>query len=232
MPRSKRGYDIVKRAVDILVGTIALLVFGLPIAVLALMIRRDGGPALYRGSRVGRNGVPFSILKFRTMVVDADKIGGSSTANDDPRITKIGCRLRRFKADELPQFLNVLSGTMSIVGPRPQVASDVALYTEEERALLSVKPGITDYASIKYRNEGDILEGSSDPDEAYNRLIRPGKSALGLHYVQTRSLLVDLKIMALTVMALIKPQAAERRIPVVADVEVPTGPLDAQRASE
>lgn len=217
---AKPIYAASKRLLDLILATLALIVFGIPLVILALVIRRDGGPALYKGARVGRGGVPMRIYKFRTMVVNADKIGGSSTADDDPRITRIGKKIRRYKLDELPQFLNVLGGSMSIVGPRPQVAGDVALYTEQERALLTVKPGITDYASIKYRNEGEILEGSADPDEAYNRLIRPGKSALGLHYVRTRSLWVDLKIIALTVVALFDQQAAIRRLPDVAPLDV------------
>jgi len=213
-------YAAAKRLIDTTLSSVVLILAGIEMLVVAAIIRRDGGPALYRGARVGKDGRPFKMLKFRTMVVDADKIGGASTADGDPRITRIGATLRRFKLDELPQFLNVLGGSMSIVGPRPQVQSDVALYTEAERGLLSVKPGITDYASIKYRNEGEILAGSSDADQTYNRLIRPGKSALGLHYVRTRSLWVDLKIIGLTALAIVNQDAAVRRLPAVEPIDV------------
>ena len=139
------------------------------------------------------------MLKFRTMVVDAEKIGASSTAEDDPRITRVGAVLRRYKLDELPQLINVFRGDMSFVGPRPQVQWAVDLYTEEERDLLSVRPGITDYASLRFSNEGEILKGSADPDEAYFELIAPEKIRLGLEYVRTRSFWVDLKLIFLTI---------------------------------
>lgn len=211
--RPKPGYQAGKRLTDLLIAGLAMIPLGPIMAVLAILIRRDGGPALYKGRRIGRDGRPFMMLKFRTMVVDAERVGPSSTPDDDPRITPLGKRLRAHKLDELPQLLNVLGGTMSLVGPRPQVEHDVAMYTESERALLSVRPGITDYASIKYRNEGEILQGAADPADAYNRLIRPGKIALGLRYVQTRSMRTDLKILGLTILALFDHDAAVRRLP-------------------
>src|SRR4051794_14919586 len=131
------------------------------LVLLAVLIKReDGGPALYSGKRVGKDGKLFKMHKFRTMVPNADTIGGPNTPDDDPRLTRIGKMLRGCKLDELPQLLNVLVGEMSLVGPRPQVLEDVELYTPEERALLSVRPGITDWASIEFRNEGEILRGS------------------------------------------------------------------------
>jgi len=136
--------------------------------------------------------------KFRTMVVDADKIGPSSTAGDDPRITRPGKFMRRFKLDELPQLFNVLRGEMSFVGPRPQVQWAVDLYTPEERLLLSVRPGITDFASLRFRNEDEILKGSADPDKDYLEKIAPQKIKLGLHYVRNQSLLTDLKLIVAT----------------------------------
>lgn len=214
MPR-KPVYEAVKRAYDALVALMALFALGVPMLVLALLIRRDGGPALYRGKRIGRGEKPFAMLKFRTMVIDAERLGPSSTPGDDPRITPMGAWLRRHKTDELPQLLNVLAGSMSLVGPRPQVEHDVAMYTPGERALLSVRPGITDYASIRYRNEGEILRGQLDPADAYNRLIRPGKIALCLEYVRTRSMWVDLRILGLTLLALVNHDAAVRRLPSV-----------------
>lgn len=205
----------VKRAFDLLVSACALVLASPLMIVIAVIVRRDGGPALYRGERVGLRGTTFSMLKFRTMVVGAERIGGTSTPDDDPRVTRIGRVLRRSKLDELPQLINVLKGGMSLVGPRPQVEHDVALYTEEEQQLLSVRPGITDYASIRFRNEGDLLRGSADPSEAYHRLIRPEKIGLGLEYVRTRSMALDLKIIGLTILAVFNQRAALRSIPSV-----------------
>jgi lipopolysaccharide/colanic/teichoic acid biosynthesis glycosyltransferase len=157
------------------------------------------GPVLYRGTRVGRGGTLFRMLKFRTMVVDAEKLGASSTPDDDPRLTAAGRILRRYKLDELPQLINVFRGEMSFVGPRPQVQWAVDRYTPEERALLSVRPGITDWASIKFHNEGRILRSSTDPDGDYLRLIEPEKTRLGLEYVRRRSLSTDVRIILQTV---------------------------------
>jgi lipopolysaccharide/colanic/teichoic acid biosynthesis glycosyltransferase len=132
------------------------------------------------------------------MVVDAERLGASSAVEDDPRITRIGGFLRRYKLDEVAQVFNVLTGNMSLVGPRPQVQWAVDLYSDEERQLLSVRPGITDYASIKFRNEGGILQGSADPDRDYLEKIAPEKIRLGLGYVRNRSLWLDVKIIAAT----------------------------------
>lgn len=188
-----------KRLFDVLVSGLVLLILWPVLLVLAVLVKReDGGPVLYRATRVGKDGRPFRMNKFRTMVVNADRIGGPNTADDDPRLTRIGKTLRRYKLDELPQFWNVLTGEMSLVGPRPEVPEYVARYTEEERALLRVRPGITDWASIRFRNEGEILRGSDDPEEAYFRLIRPEKVRLGLEYVRHHNLLTDLRILLLT----------------------------------
>ena len=190
-------YEVAKRAMDIGGAALGLLI-GAPIWVaVALLTKLDSrGPVLYRGTRIGRHGKPFRMWKFRTMVVDADRAGVWSTAADDPRITRVGRLLRATKLDELPQLVNVLAGEMSLVGPRPQVAADVARYTAEERELLTVRPGITDEASIRFRNEAEILRGYADPDAAYDALIRPEKSRLGLAYVRTRALSTDLRILA------------------------------------
>ena len=136
------------------------------------------------------------------MVVNADKIGGPSSSADDPRITPIGNFLRRFKLDELPQLLNVIKGEMSFVGPRPEVIEEVVLYTDQEKRLLDVRPGITDWASIKFRNEGELLRGSPDPHQAYLEKIRPEKVRLGLEYVRSRSFLIDCRIILLTLKAI------------------------------
>jgi len=140
---------------------------GLLLLWIAWRIRReDGGPVFYRGVRVGLRGKPFRIFKFRTMVVNAEKFGASSTSDDDPRITGIGKFLRKYKLDELPQLINVLKGDMSLVGPRPQVKWAVDLYTEEDKALLTVRPGITDWASIWNSDEAAVLAGAENADEA------------------------------------------------------------------
>ena len=142
------------------------------------------------------------MYKFRTMVVNADKIGGPSTPADDPRITRIGRWLRRFNLDELPQFLNVLKGEMSIVGPRPEVPQYVAMFTEEERLILTVRPGITDWATLWIRDEGKILAGSNDPEKTYMEKIWPEKHRLALQYIRKHSLWVDLEIMLKTLKVL------------------------------
>ena len=164
----------------------------------------SAGPVFYRGVRAGRYGKAFRIFKFRTMVEDADKIGGPSSSADDPRITRVGNFLRRYKLDELPQLLNVVKGEMSLVGPRPEVLQEVLLYTEEEKRLLEVRPGITDWASIRFRNEGEILRGSADPHAAYREKIRPEKIRLGLEYVERRSFLTDCKIIVRTLKAILE----------------------------
>ena len=156
---------MLKRLLDIGISSIALAVFSPLFLIIALLIKLDSpGPVFYRGVRVGRFGRPFRMFKFRTMVQDADKIGPPSTAADDPRITRVGRWLRRFNIDELPQFIDVLLGNMSLVGPRPDLPELIELYTEEERkVLLSVRPGITDWATLWIRNEGCLLYTSPSP---------------------------------------------------------------------
>lgn len=170
-------------------------------ALLLISIRikldRDG-PVIYAGRRIGLGGREFRMYKFRTLVPNADKVGGPNTPDDDPRLTRTGRWLRRYKLDELPQLFNVLKGEMSFVGPRPQVPSEVAGYTLEERELLNVRPGITDWASLKFSNEGEILKGHDDPDLAYAELIRPEKMRLGLEYARRGTFRDDLDILAKT----------------------------------
>jgi lipopolysaccharide/colanic/teichoic acid biosynthesis glycosyltransferase len=193
-----------KRALDLVLGGGALLLLSPVIVAVALLVKReDGGPAFYKAGRTGRDGKPFRMYKFRTMVVNADRIGGPSTAGDDPRITKIGHRIRRYKLDEIVQLVNVVKGDMSLVGPRPEVPHYTDMYGAREREILSVRPGITDWASIKYRNEAELLKGAADAEQAYMELIRPGKIELGLEYVHRQSLWVDLKILAQTARVLV-----------------------------
>ena len=142
---------------DIIISLLGIVILSPFILSIAVLIKSDScGPVFYRGVRVGRNGKPFRIFKFRTMVANADKIGGPSASEDDPRITKVGRWLRKYKLDEIPQLFNVLKGEMSFVGPRPEILLEVEKYTVEERLLLSVKPGITDWASIRFNDEGEI----------------------------------------------------------------------------
>ena len=204
MSFKKRLDDIAKRIFDIIASGIGLIVLSPLMLIIAYLIKKeDGGPVFYRGVRVGKYGKPFRIYKFRTMVVDAEKIGGPSTADDDPRITRVGKILRKYKLDELPQLINVLKGEMSIVGPRPEVQFYVDMFTEEEKDILSVKPGITDWASLWNPDEGAILAGSPDPEKTYMEKIRPTKIRLQLKYVKERSFWVDLKIIALTILTVI-----------------------------
>lgn len=193
-----------KRVIDLLVSGVGLTVLSPLLAALALWIKLDSpGPVFHRGLRVGQGETRFRMIKFRSMVENAHLIGGTSTPEDDPRITRAGKFLRKYKLDELPQLLNVLKGEMSLVGPRPQVPWAVNLYTPEEKTILSVKPGITDYASLRFRDEGEILRGSANPDQDYMEKIHPEKVRLSLEYVRTHSTWMDCKILASTVAAVI-----------------------------
>jgi lipopolysaccharide/colanic/teichoic acid biosynthesis glycosyltransferase len=190
---------MLKRLFDIIFSLIGLTILFPLFVLIALRIKFDSkGPIFYRGVRVGRGGEPFKIYKFRTMVLEAEVSRPSSTPDDDLRITKVGKFLRRYKLDELPQLINVLKDEMSLVGPRPQVPWAVELYNQEEKAILNLKPGITDYASIRFPNEGEILRGSPDPDKEYLEKIHPEKTRLQLEYVRHASLAEDLKILAKT----------------------------------
>jgi len=188
-----------KRLLDIIAGGCGLLVLSPLLLLIGLAVKLDSrGPVFYRGQRVGRYGRTFRIYKFRSMVVDAERLGPSSTSADDARITRMGAWIRQHKLDELPQLINVLLGDMSLVGPRPQVGWAVDLYSDQERRLLDVRPGITDYASLHFRDEAAILAGQADPDTAYLELIAPEKTRLGLYYVDNHSLWTDLKILTST----------------------------------
>jgi lipopolysaccharide/colanic/teichoic acid biosynthesis glycosyltransferase len=152
------------------------------------------GPVFYRGVRAGLFGRPFRILKFRTMVQDAEKLGGPTTGTNDERVTKIGSLLRKTKLDEIPQLFNVLTGEMSLVGPRPEVMEYTALYNDEEKIILSMRPGITDYASIEFADLDDLV-GSADPDRYFREHIMPRKTQLRVKYVREWSLWGDFKIL-------------------------------------
>jgi lipopolysaccharide/colanic/teichoic acid biosynthesis glycosyltransferase len=177
---------------------------------MVLVWLQDHKSPFYIAPRVGKGESLFKMVKLRSMVANADKSGVDSTGASDSRITPVGRFIRRYKLDELTQLWNVLKGDMSLVGPRPNVPRETALYTAEEKRLLSVRPGITDFASIVFSDEGEILEGREDPDLTYNQLIRPWKSRLGLIYIENRSLSIDLQLIFFTVVAVISRDSALR----------------------
>jgi len=194
-----------KRLMDVTISGCALLVLWPVLLLIAAAIKIDDpGPVFYRQVRVGRNGKEFRIFKFRTMVVDADKKGLQITVGRDNRITRVGAFLRKTKLDELAQLLNVFTGEMSFVGPRPEVPKYVNMYTPYQRQVLLVRPGITDYASIAYRNENDMLEGAEDPERMYIDVIMPDKIELNMKYLHEISPVADVKLILSTVIAVIR----------------------------
>lgn len=205
---------MLKRAFDIVFALVVLVVTGpLLLVILFLVWLQDRGDPLYRAKRVARGGGDFTMLKVRSMVVNADRTGVNSTGAGDRRITPLGRFIRRYKIDELSQFVNVLRGDMSVVGPRPNTrAWGVDLYTAEEMRLLDLRPGITDLASIVFSDEGAILADAEHPDLRYNQIIRPWKSRLGLFYVDHRSFAMDLRIVWLTAVAVTNKQRALRAV--------------------
>lgn len=194
----KRLFDIVAS----LIGIIILLPFFIVICL--AMIFSCGFPLFYLQTRVGKNRKEFKLFKFRTMHLDADKKGLLTVGGRDPRVTKIGYYLRKYKLDELPQLFNVLFGSMSLVGPRPEVRKYVDLYSKEQLQVLSVKPGITDFASLEYINENDLLAKSGNPEKTYIDEIMPAKLALNAKYIQQQSLLLDFKIILNTILKIVK----------------------------
>ncbi len=192
-----------KRLLDIL-GAVIGLVLASPVLlpVMFLIWWQDKHSPFYVAPRMGRSERPFRMVKLRSMIINADKSGVDSTAANDRRITGVGQFVRRYKLDELTQLWNVLKGDMSLVGPRPNVERETRMYTAQEKRLLSVRPGITDYASIVFADEGDILKNYADPDIAYNQVIRPYKGQLGLFYIEHSGLMLDLKLIFLTAMAI------------------------------
>ena len=201
----RRGTLAFKRAMDVLLSLAALLaLWPLFLLIAAAIWFDDPGPVFYRQVRVGRGGKLFRIFKFRTMVQDADKKGLTITVGRDSRITRVGAFLRKTKLDELAQLINVLRGEMSFVGPRPEVEEYVALYTPQQRQVLLVRPGITDYASIAYRNENELLAGASDPRRMYIEEIMPAKLELNMKYLREISPLSDVKLILGTVAAVLR----------------------------
>ena len=196
-------YDTVKRCIDLAVAIVLLLVLSPVLAVAAIAVKCSGsGPVLFRQTRVGRGGKPFEILKLRTMRTTRSP-GPLITGAGDPRVTRVGRVLRRWKVDELPQLVNVLRGEMSFVGPRPEVPRYVNMFAEQYRELLAVRPGITDIASMAFRDEETLLGRSSNPEDLYVREILPRKLALSHAYVRRRSFGLDLRLIARTVAAIL-----------------------------
>lgn len=194
-----------KRLFDIffsLIGLAFLLPFLLVIALFILLDSKGG--IFYKQVRVGINGKDFLLFKFRSMTTDADKHGLLTIGGRDSRITRIGYFIRKYKIDELPQLINVLRGDMSLVGPRPEVRKYVDLYTIEQKKVLTVKPGITDYASIEYSNENELLGGAKDPEQLYIQEIMPAKLKLNLKYIAEKGMITDLKIIVNTLLKILK----------------------------
>lgn len=193
-----------KRLFDLFFVIPGLLVLSPFLLIIALIIKlKDGGNVLFKQVRVGKNGKHFDVLKFRTMVVNAETLGNKVTTGDDPRITPIGNVLRKYKLDELPQLINVLKGEMSLVGPRPEVPEYVEFYPDEVRTIvLSVPPGMTDKASIEFVNENDLLIGSKDPVNDYKNKVLPVKLKYYQEYVEERSLWFDFKLIIKTIIAI------------------------------
>lgn len=192
--------------IDILFSAFGIIMLTPLFLFIAVLIKIETrGPVFYRGKRVGLKGKPFYIYKFRSMKMDADKNGLSSTSQNDSRVTRAGKFIRKYKLDELSQLINVFVGDMSLVGPRPEVQKFVDQYTEEEKIILTVRPGITDFASIKFHNEGVIIENSGieDADEAYAKLIRPEKLKLQIKYVKERNIFLDFYLILKTIKRII-----------------------------
>ncbi len=192
-----------KRISDGVIAALGLLIVSPLFLLIAPIIKLDSpGPVFYRAERIGKEGVPFRLYKFRSMVADADRRGPGITAAGDCRVTRVGVFLRRTKLDELPQLINVLRGEMSLVGPRPEDPRYVALYTPEQRRVLAARPGITSPASLHYRNESAVLSGN-DWERVYIETVMPHKLAIELAYLSHRSFFTDLKVIFLTLWAVV-----------------------------
>jgi lipopolysaccharide/colanic/teichoic acid biosynthesis glycosyltransferase len=196
---------MLKRLFDIFFSLIGLIILLPVFLIISLLIVTDSrGGIFYRQVRVGKDSKDFRLFKFRSMVTNADKKGLLTVGGKDSRITRMGYFLRKYKLDELPQLLNVLFGDMSLVGPRPEVRKYVDMYNEEQRKVLSVRPGITDYASIEYSNENELLGSVPNPEEVYINEVMPAKLNLNLRYIREQGLLTDLKIIFMTFAKILK----------------------------
>ncbi|MGD0821272.1 MAG: sugar transferase [Desulfomonilia bacterium] len=202
-------YVLLKRVMDVVGAMAGILVLAPLLILIAVVLKLTSqGPVFYRGVRAGLNGKPFRIFKFRTMLENAESLGGPTTSTNDQRVTRIGALLRRTKLDEFPQLLNVLAGDMSLVGPRPEVLEYTSQYKGEEKYILSMRPGITDYASIEFADLDDLV-GSTDPDKYFREHILPRKNALRVKYVKEWSLGSDFGILWATFLRVMKRIAAQ-----------------------
>ncbi|KXA17703.1 sugar transferase [Fusobacterium nucleatum] len=193
-----------KRIFDIVISFVGLLILFPFFLIIALLIKIDSkGPVFFKQIRITKGGKEFKIFKYRTMKVGSDKYSQITVGKDD-RITKVGSFLRKYKLDEIPQLINVLIGDMSLVGPRPEVPKYVALYTDEQKEILKVRAGITDYASIEFSDENDLLASEEDPEKAYIEKIMPKKIELNKKYLSEISILTDIKIILLTIKKILK----------------------------
>jgi lipopolysaccharide/colanic/teichoic acid biosynthesis glycosyltransferase len=203
----------VKRGLDIIAALTGLIVLAPLFAVIAILIKADSpGPVFFRQERMGKRFRPFRMYKFRTMVKDAPHRGGALTVSGDPRVTRIGKILRQTKIDELPQLINILRGDMSVVGPRPEVRQYVEMFRKNYETILAVRPGITDPASLKYRDESSILARSENPEQEYIQRVLPDKLRLGEEYVRQSSLVLDLVLIFKTIVSVIPGRSAEKRL--------------------
>ena len=192
--------NCIKRLLDILLSLIGIILLSWLYLILFILVRAKlGSPAIFTQERPGKNGKIFKLYKFRSMAVGSDKKGLLTVGGKDSRVTKAGYFIRKYKLDELPQLFNVLKGDMSFVGPRPEVRKYVDMYSEEQKRVLSVRPGITDIASMKYRNENDILAKAENPEQYYIDVIMPDKLALNLEYIDTRNFFRDIKLIFRTI---------------------------------
>ena len=193
-----------KRIFDIVASGIGLILLSPLFIILTIWIKCDSiGPVFYKQVRVGRNNMDFQLFKFRSMRVGSDKKGLITVGGHDPRITRSGYYIRKYKLDEFPQLINVFKGDMSLVGPRPEVRKYVDMYTEEQMHVLDVRPGITDLASIRYRNEKELLERVNDPDKYYVEVIMPDKLRINLEYVARHSFTFDIRLIFQTFRAIV-----------------------------
>lgn len=188
------------RMVDFILALLGILLISPILIVIAIIIKLTSkGPILFKQVRIGKNSIEFKILKFRTMIVNAEKLGKQITVGSDNRITGIGKILRKYKLDELPQLINVIKGDMSLVGPRPEVPYYVNMYNEEQKKVLNVKPGITDIASLRYKNENDLLGSVENAEEYYVKTVMPDKLKLNLEYIEKKNIFFDISIIMKTI---------------------------------
>jgi len=196
---------MIKRSFDLLFASVGLIILSPMVVCIAIVIKLDSpGPVFFRQERVGQFGRPFRIYKFRTMVTDAERLGAQVTTGDDPRITGLGRFLRKYKIDELPQLINVIIGDMSLVGPRPEVPRYVEAFHEDYKDILTVKPGITDFASLEYKDENELLKSAENPEEQYLKEILPAKIAYYRKYLREQSIATDIKLIFKTLWGIMR----------------------------